>query len=58
MARKKTTNHGIGKYGIAIEMEDLISNNWFETEAVRNENYARLRSSGSKDIKKISRRRG
>jgi hypothetical protein len=55
---KKKTNHGIGKYGIAIELEDSISNNWFESEAVRNENYTRLRRSGSRDIKKISRKRG
>lgn len=55
MAKKKVTNHGIGKYGIAIELEDLISNNWFESEAVRNENFKRLKSSGSKDIKKIKR---
>lgn len=58
MGKKKVTDHGIGKYGIAIELTDLISNNWFETEALRNENYARLRSSGRKDIKKVQRRRG
>lgn len=55
MAKKPTTDDGTGRYGIAVELKNSISNNWFESEAARDENYKRLRSSGSRGIKKIKR---
>ncbi len=58
MAKKRVTDHGIGKYGIAVEMEDMISNNWFETEFLRDQNFNRLKSSSEHKIKKIKRSRG
>lgn len=57
MGKKRTTDHGTGKYGVAIEMEDLISNNWFETELLRDQNFNRIKNSGHK-ISKVKRRRG
>jgi len=55
---KKTTNHGTGKFGVAIEGVDYISNNWFESEKLRDINYNRVKDTGGVKVSKVKRWRG